>query len=380
MPVPEYEIVHSIPGRIRLRIHRLKQDVDFATRLQALVSALKHVTEVRVDPLAASIVIHYGKNSLPQAQLLEQLVRVINQAADLALSVDMEVNVPGYSLEGLTAYEYLQFQEILAWRRKPFSDLANLEGKVLAPIQKAVDTLIPESLLKKVIPLLESTTENWNQEWENMKRQAKVDDLCQLKQIPLEQCDQLAKSAEDRAIRLASVEGGAGALLGVAGEMVDVDLFLRVSVQTIQRTGLCYGYTPETELERKHAWAILETTTALTNEEYRQALSRLQDLQQVLYQQAIADFIEDSIEGKLQGMAHEAILNRLLRNILRLQSKEVLPGVGVLMGIIGARAVINEASTAARREFQLRWLMENHQKENRSLPAMESVARAGSPR
>ncbi len=64
MPDPEYRVVHTIPGRIRLRIPRLRQDADFATRLQALVSMLEPVTEARVDRAAASIVVHYGGTSL----------------------------------------------------------------------------------------------------------------------------------------------------------------------------------------------------------------------------------------------------------------------------------------------------------------------------
>lgn len=371
MPTPEFKVVHSIPGRIRLRIRELKEDVAFSTRLQALVSALEPVTEVRVDPAAASIVVHYRKNSLSQVQLQEQLVRVIDQAADPALPARMEVEVSGYTLQGLTAYEYLQVRDIMKWRQKPFSDLANLSGKTLAPIQKVADALVPNSFLEKAIPLLESATENWHREWEALKQQAKIDDLGQLKQTPLEQCDRLAKSVEDRAVSLASVEGGAGALLGVAGEMADVDVFLRVSVQTIHRTGLCYGYAPQNELEQQFAWAILEVTTALTTQERQQALARLHDLQHVLYQQAIADFIEESIESKLKGAAIEAVLKRVLRNILKLESAEVLPVIGILVGIVGARATIEEVSTAARREFQLRWLLENQQLRGFGFPSMQ---------
>lgn len=65
------------------------------------------------------------------------------------------------------------------------------------------------------------------------------------------------------------MEGGAVALLGMAGEIARVDLLLGLALQTLHRTGLCYGYAPQTELERQMAWAILEIAVAMTDEERR---------------------------------------------------------------------------------------------------------------
>jgi hypothetical protein len=52
----------------------------------------------------------------------------------------------------------------MQWRQNRSSVLANLAGETLAPIHKVADALIPNSFLKKVIPLLEPATGNWHQE------------------------------------------------------------------------------------------------------------------------------------------------------------------------------------------------------------------------
>jgi hypothetical protein len=278
----------------------------------------------------------------------------------------MEVKVLGYDFRGLNAYEYLQVREIIKWRQQPASVLANLSGKALEPVQKVADALIPNGVLKKVVSLLETATENWHEEWEALKQQAKVDDLGQLKKIPLEQCDRLAESVKDRAVGLASVEGAAGALAGMAGEVTDVDLFLRASLQAIHRTGLCYGYAPQTEQERQFAWAILEVATALTTQERENALSRLEALQQVLFQRVIEDLVEESIKAKLEDFTIEAILTRVLPHILELESANALPVIGIVTGIAGARSTISEVSAAARRAFQLRRLLEKQQRRRHS--------------
>lgn len=54
-----YQIVHSIAGRLRIRVPRLLSDRDFASRLQGLIESLEGVTEVRINSAACSIVISY---------------------------------------------------------------------------------------------------------------------------------------------------------------------------------------------------------------------------------------------------------------------------------------------------------------------------------
>lgn len=54
-----YQIVHSIAGRLRIRIPRLFGDTDFADRLNGLVASLEGVTDVRINSAACSIVITY---------------------------------------------------------------------------------------------------------------------------------------------------------------------------------------------------------------------------------------------------------------------------------------------------------------------------------
>jgi len=361
MPDPEYKVANSIPGRIRLRILKLRDDADFATRLKALVSGLEPVSEVRVDRAAASIVVQYDKDSVPAARLQEGLATAIKEAADPRRSVLMNAKVLGYAFQSLTAYEYLQVQEILRWRQKPSSILANLSGKALSPLQTVTDALIPKSFLKKAVHLVETSTDNWHQEWETLKQEAKLDDLCQLKKVPLEECDRLCKSVEARAVKLASVEGGAGAFLGIAGEMVDADLFLRLALETIRRTSLCYGYAPQSKLEQQFAWAILEVTTALTDQERHKSFARLRDLHHVLYQQTIGDLVQTSVQTKIRDVTVEAVLKGVLQNIAKLESVGSIPVVGIVTGIAGARATIEAAATAAHREYQLRWLLENQQ-------------------
>jgi cation transport ATPase len=54
-----YQVVHNIAGRLRVRISRLQWDSEFASKLTWLVESLAGVTSVRINPAASSLVITY---------------------------------------------------------------------------------------------------------------------------------------------------------------------------------------------------------------------------------------------------------------------------------------------------------------------------------
>jgi hypothetical protein len=77
---PGYAIVHSVPGRIRLRIERLSNKPSFAKRLEQLIIADDHVIDVRINPAAASVRIYYQTGVLSDLDLSLRLMNIINKA------------------------------------------------------------------------------------------------------------------------------------------------------------------------------------------------------------------------------------------------------------------------------------------------------------
>ncbi|MER3435675.1 MAG: hypothetical protein C4288_20365 [Leptolyngbya sp. ERB_1_1] len=68
-----YQIVHSIVGRLRIRIPQLSRDAEFASRLSGFVESLAGVTQVRINPAASSIVIQYQPSS-PAGAIVESAI------------------------------------------------------------------------------------------------------------------------------------------------------------------------------------------------------------------------------------------------------------------------------------------------------------------
>ena len=73
-------IVHSVPGRIRLRIQRLADDQLYAKRLERLLQADELVSSVRVNRAAASVAISYEGNGISEMELGLRLLGILNRA------------------------------------------------------------------------------------------------------------------------------------------------------------------------------------------------------------------------------------------------------------------------------------------------------------
>lgn len=73
-------ILHSVPGRLRLRIEQLREDALFAKRLQRLLEQEDCVLEIHVNRTAASLVIYYDGGDLSEMALGLKLLQVLTEA------------------------------------------------------------------------------------------------------------------------------------------------------------------------------------------------------------------------------------------------------------------------------------------------------------
>jgi YegS/Rv2252/BmrU family lipid kinase len=74
---PKSEIVHRLPGRLRLRIPRLRDDADYREQLRSLLA--ERTSSIEINPLAASIVITYPPDRPSESmecELLTLLARI----------------------------------------------------------------------------------------------------------------------------------------------------------------------------------------------------------------------------------------------------------------------------------------------------------------
>ncbi|MDJ1172733.1 HMA2 domain-containing protein [Roseofilum capinflatum] len=88
----DYKIVHSVPGRIRLRIPRLMNDSLYGKRLEKLLSAESKVKHVRINRAAASLIIQYDGDGMSELELGMYLLNILDQANSAPVENPSEEN------------------------------------------------------------------------------------------------------------------------------------------------------------------------------------------------------------------------------------------------------------------------------------------------
>jgi hypothetical protein len=73
-------IVHSVPGRLRLKVEQIIEDRVFAKRLERLLNNDDHVIQVRVNRSAASVTINYEQGNLSDLDLGLRLMSILQEA------------------------------------------------------------------------------------------------------------------------------------------------------------------------------------------------------------------------------------------------------------------------------------------------------------
>ncbi len=68
-----YEVIHVVPGRIRLKIEDLRHDADFAQRFRGLLLAHAGVRQVRINDWCASAIIEYAPDECTLGSILDRL-------------------------------------------------------------------------------------------------------------------------------------------------------------------------------------------------------------------------------------------------------------------------------------------------------------------
>ncbi|KZL51019.1 ATPase [Nodularia spumigena CENA596] len=85
IPQISCNVIHTIPGRVRLRVPQLRYNRDYAQRLQTLLRSDPLVTRVRINSAAASLVVNYKSSAVNDAKLRSRLRCLILAASQAGI-------------------------------------------------------------------------------------------------------------------------------------------------------------------------------------------------------------------------------------------------------------------------------------------------------
>jgi hypothetical protein len=86
MQIQDVEVLHFIPGRVRLRVSRLKQEGEIAQQVHNAFSRVPGITGVDINPVTGSVLLHYDTKAVTtpeSARVLSETLRVLFPRLDV---------------------------------------------------------------------------------------------------------------------------------------------------------------------------------------------------------------------------------------------------------------------------------------------------------
>lgn len=262
----------------------------------------------------------------------------------------------------LNIYESTQLQKIKDFKNETPSVISQGIGTVLKPLTYLTEKIIPEAAIKGALDFSNSAAK-WLTDINDIKRDAKVTNIEELRYADLELCDNLADEVHNWAIGIASAEGGVVGAFGIAGMAADFPAIITLALRTIHKIGICYGYESKTELDNQFVLGILSASGANSVKEKEMALLTLKNIETMLIKQSWKTMAKKAAEQQLSKegivIAIKNLAKQLGINLTKRKALQAIPIIGAGIGATVNGWYIKEIGWAARRMFQERWLIEN---------------------
>jgi uncharacterized protein (DUF697 family) len=262
----------------------------------------------------------------------------------------------------LSVYEQRQLQEIESWKNQEPSVVDKTLGIVIEPLAAMVRKVVPEAALMGALQMARKLS-TMTIDTEDVIREAAVKKVSDLRTKDLALSDRLAEEVHNWGIGLAAAEGAGTGFFGIFGAPVDVPALVTLSLRTIEKIGICYGYECKTKEDEDFIMGILAAAGANSIEEKLGALMAIRAVETVLIKQTWKKMAENAAKNQIGKesviIGLRALAKQLSINITKRKALAAIPYIGALIGGSMNAWYVRDIGWAARRVFQERWLREN---------------------
>lgn len=84
----DYKIIHSLPGRIRISVPKIKNNWEYAAQLEESLNSLDFVVRVRLNHTASSVAIRYQVGELSNQVVVEKITNCFEELTSTNLQQD----------------------------------------------------------------------------------------------------------------------------------------------------------------------------------------------------------------------------------------------------------------------------------------------------
>ncbi|MBR9814111.1 EcsC family protein [bacterium] len=174
-----------------------------------------------------------------------------------------------------------------------------------------------------------------------MCEQAGVRAIEDIRALPLEQSDALARRVKHRGMALAASSGAATGIGGAALIAADIPALLTVCLRTIHRTAMAYGYPLQGEAGRALAIGLFALATSNTAEEKQAAIAALStttpgaalpSLAQAAWREGVERLSERELTKQALAYSMHNLATQLGVNLAKRKAAAAVPVLGAVIG------------------------------------------------
>ena len=269
---------------------------------------------------------------------------------DFALpTYDMTETMFPLSRHTPTPYEQRQIDAIKAWRASPPGLIERASGVALSPISHLISSLMPASAIEALL-----RASDW------MAGQTMPGSTPAADGIALEELDTDARAVRNWAVAYASGEGAVAGAVGLVSLPVELPAIIALSLRTVRRIGVTYGYHGASERERQFVYAVLSVASANSAQQKRTALEALRGVET---QKLARNWAILGERAARRGVRAEAMVlfardvaEQLGLNLSKRKALAALPVIGAAIGATVNGWYMRDIAAAAQRTYQQRWL------------------------
>lgn len=262
----------------------------------------------------------------------------------------------------MNAYELKQYQAIEKWKVQKPSVVSQAVGLIASPISWVIKKVVPTKAIEGALTGFSTVAELLTDQ-SDIKRDAQVVNITDLRTKDMQLSDSLANSVHNWALAAASSEGVVTGTLGLPGLVADIPTIITLGLRTIYKIGLCYGFENRTLEDKQFVYTIFSIAGANSMKEKYIALATLKQIEVIIAKTAWKKMAEKAIGDKLSKEAAIIAIKNLAKtlgiNLTKRKALQAIPIIGAGVGATVNAAFINDISWAARRSYQELWLRQN---------------------
>jgi hypothetical protein len=292
-----------------------------------------------------------------------------------------------HTINDLSDYEKAQIKAIKEWFDRPpslfsYSRLGAAAGEAA---EWSVRRVLPDGTVDRAIEILRSAgsiarrmvptdaiegalsanmwlAEKWVDE-ESTLRELEATRFEDLRAYNIERLDRVAGSIHDWAIGYGGATGGASGAGGIFLAVPGIAAVINISLRTIRKIGLCYGYSTMNDVEQQFLYRVLALGGGAGQADKLAFMTTLREIQVMVGRKTFGYMAERAAQNAMSKEALVTTMREVAKRLgYQLTRKRILMSVPLISGGVGLLLdgnYVRKVGWAATRSFQRRWFLDN---------------------